>query len=54
MELRRRGWVERVRTSPEWEAGDPFACLTLQNVSMGFVAREAHVSKVHHHSFVTS
>ncbi|KAK6047856.1 hypothetical protein COOONC_14639 [Cooperia oncophora] len=46
MELRRRGWDERKRSSPEWEAGDPFACLTLQNVSVGYVTREAHVSKI--------
>ncbi|VDL68457.1 unnamed protein product [Nippostrongylus brasiliensis] len=46
MEMRRRGWTERARTSPEWEAGEPFACLTLQRVSVGYVAREAYVSKV--------
>nr|CDJ94690.1 hypothetical protein, variant [Haemonchus contortus] len=46
MELRRRGWDEKKRASPEWEAGDPFACLTLQNVSVGYVAREAHLSKI--------
>ncbi|EYC38921.1 hypothetical protein Y032_0687g1538 [Ancylostoma ceylanicum] len=46
MELRRRGWGEQRRSSPEWEAGDPFACLTVHNVSMGYVTREAHVSKV--------
>ncbi|KAK5974246.1 VPS13 domain-containing protein, partial [Trichostrongylus colubriformis] len=46
MELRRRGWDVKKRSPTEWEAGDPFACLTLQNVSIGYVAREAHVSKI--------
>ncbi|KAK6738704.1 hypothetical protein RB195_020674 [Necator americanus] len=46
MELRRRGWGEQRHVSPEWEAGDPFACLTVHNVSMGYVTREAHISKI--------
>ncbi|RCN23983.1 hypothetical protein ANCCAN_30328 [Ancylostoma caninum] len=46
MELRRRGWGEQRHASPEWEAGDPFACLTVHNVSMGYVTREAFVSKI--------
>ncbi|VDM80979.1 unnamed protein product [Strongylus vulgaris] len=46
MEIRRRGWTAEKRSSFEWEAGEPFACLNVQNVSMGFVTREAYVSKI--------
>ncbi|KJH42014.1 hypothetical protein DICVIV_12001 [Dictyocaulus viviparus] len=46
MELRRRKLCDKTRVLLEWEAGDPFACLTLQNALMNFVTNEAYVSKI--------
>ncbi|KAJ1353258.1 hypothetical protein KIN20_009852 [Parelaphostrongylus tenuis] len=46
VELRRRKWSERRQALLEWEAGDPFACLAVQNVSMNYVAIENYVSKM--------
>ncbi|VDM54912.1 unnamed protein product [Angiostrongylus costaricensis] len=46
VELRRRKWSEKAQALREWEAGDPFACLVVQNVSVNYAAIEDYVSKM--------
>uniref|UniRef100_A0A0K0DCQ1 Ricin B-type lectin domain-containing protein n=1 Tax=Angiostrongylus cantonensis TaxID=6313 RepID=A0A0K0DCQ1_ANGCA len=46
VELRRRRWSGKAQALREWEAGDPFACLVVQNVSVNYAVIEDYVSKM--------